>query len=173
MDSVAFLRNVNQGQRGQPATHDIVAAFERAGAHDVRPFQSNGTVLFTAVDPDAVAESARGHLALDCGIDTVVFVRPLTFVAQVVERHADASSFTRRELTLFDVDTLIADDRAAGAQAMRRRCAVVEHGAGWAVVENDADRQSNGTPTIEAALGTPATSRGLPTLLRLIDRHGL
>ena len=55
-------------------------------------------------------------------------------------------------------------------EALRRRCAVTDHGPGWAIVTNDRDRQSNGTPAIEAALGVRATSRGLPTLVRLVDR---
>lgn len=172
MESVAFLRNVNQGQRGQPTTHAIVAAFEWAGARGVRSFQSNGTVLFGADDPDSVSDAARQRLARDTGVDTVVFARPLAFIAGLVDAHADAETLARRELTLFDTGRAIVDDAAVNAEAARRRCAIVARGAGWAVVENGADRQSNGTPALEAALGVPATSRGLPTLLRLIDHHG-
>lgn len=171
-EHVAFLRNVNQGQRGQPSTADIVRAFEAAGADDIRLFQSNGTVVFASADRDGVAEAARGHLGAGAGFDTMILARPLRFVEEVVDRHADAPAFARRELTLFDPAVTLTDEAGASAQAKRRRCAIVEHGAGWAVVLNDADRQSNGTPTIEAALGTAATSRGLPTLLRLIDRFG-
>ena len=44
MRCVAFLRNVNQGQRGHPSTADIIAGFADAGCPDVELFQSNGTV---------------------------------------------------------------------------------------------------------------------------------
>ena len=38
MRCVAFLRNVNQGQRGHPSTADIVAGFADAGCHDAEKF---------------------------------------------------------------------------------------------------------------------------------------
>ena len=170
MQHVAFLRNVNQGQRGQPSTADISAAFTAAGAPDAQTFQSNGTVVFVAADPGRVAEAAREHLARHAGIDTPVMTRSLAFVEEIVDRNAEAADFSRRELTLFAPPGRPYDVEAVAAQATRRGCAVVEHGVDWAVVRNDADRQSNGTPALEAALGVPATSRGLPTLLRLVDR---
>ena len=40
-----------------------------------------------------------------------------------------------------------------------------------ALVLNHRERRSNGTPVLEELLGVPATSRGVPTLLRLLDRH--
>ncbi|MDY0908312.1 DUF1697 domain-containing protein [Microbacterium sp. CFBP9034] len=170
MQQVAFLRNVNQGQRGQPSTADIVAAFRAAGAVDVQLFQSNGTVLFAAASPDAVVVDVPQVLASLSGFEAVVFSRPLAFIEQVVARSADAADLGRRELTLFTDEVAITDEVAAAAQAAKRRCTIVEHGAGWAVLTNDADRQSNGTPALEAALGTPASSRGIPTLVRLVDR---
>ena len=172
MEHVAFLRNVNQGQRGQPSTADIVAAFGAAGASDIRTFQSNGTVVCASSTPDDVGDRVPEHLATSSGFGALVFTRELVFIEQVVERHAGAADFVRHELTLFAPDAVPADEAELARQASKRRCAVVEHGAGWAVVANDADRQSNGTPTIEAAAGTPASSRGLPTLLRLVDRFG-
>ena len=44
---VAFVRNLNQGQRGHVSTTDLVAAFDDAGCHDASPFQSNGTIVFS------------------------------------------------------------------------------------------------------------------------------
>jgi len=172
MENVAFLRNVNQGQRGQPRTSDLVAAFAAAGAGEIHPFQGNGTVLFDAAAPDQVVDDVRLRLESAVGFATVVFARTLLFVEQIVEASADAAGLRRRELTLFDAEATIADETAAAVQATKRRCAIVEHGAGWAVFENQVDRQSNGTPALEAMLGTPATSRGLSTLVRLIDRFG-
>ncbi|HWR85528.1 MAG TPA: hypothetical protein VN200_06005 [Rhodoglobus sp.] len=45
---VAFFRNVNQGQRGHPATAELVSAF---GDVEAVPFRSNGTLVFDAHDP--------------------------------------------------------------------------------------------------------------------------
>ena len=76
------------------------------------------------------------------------------------------------ELTLFPAGHVIADDDTLAREAGRRRCAAIELGPGFAVVMNDNDRESNGTPTVQAVLGVPATSRGLRTLVRLVDRFG-
>ena len=169
MRAVAFLRNVNQGQRGSPSTSDIVAAFVRAGAAAAEAFQSNGTIVVTSDDPDVLAELVRDRLLAAGGTDMTIFARPLSFVEGIVGRHADAADFSRRELTLFASDRDVTDPHDIAA---RRRCTLIEHGIGWAVVSNERDRESNGTPTIEQILSTPATSRGLPTLLRLVDRFG-
>ncbi|HEX5859453.1 MAG TPA: DUF1697 domain-containing protein [Microbacterium sp.] len=169
---VAFFRNVNQGQRGHPSTSDLLRAFADIGVGGAVPFQSNGTVVFTADDGQRVADGVREGLAARGVFDDGVYARPLEHIELLVDRSSAGADAGRTELTLFPVEAVIVDEPAAARAGERRRCRVVEHGPGFAVVVNDHDRQSNGTPTIEAVLGVPATSRGMPTLLRLIDRFG-
>lgn len=167
---VAFVRSVNQGQRGHPTTADITAAFRDAGAVAVAPFRSNGTVVFDAVDVLGVARDARSSLAMRCGIDRPVFTRSLAAVRGLVDRHAGAPDAARLELTLFDGERVLPGSPDVEDAAAHRRCTVVEHGRGWALMRNGTDRESNGTPTVEHVLGTPASSRGVPTLVALVDR---
>jgi uncharacterized protein (DUF1697 family) len=167
---VAFLRNLNQGQRGQLATADLLSAFSDAGAAEASTFQSNGTVVFSSEDADAVGRRVRESLASQGLFDDLLVVRPIILVEDIVGEFAELHDAHRCELTLFADDRFLDDDAALTAAATRRRCTVVARGPGWAVVRNERDRQTNGTPTIEAVLGERATSRGLPTLLRLVDR---
>lgn len=170
MQHVAFLRNVNQGQRGHPATSDVRAAFADAGAPDAVPFRSNGTIVFAAEDPAAVIADVELALAARTGSAREGFGMPLAAVARIVDVHAGAPDAHRRELTLHRDGVIDADDPEVVREASHRRCRIVDAGAGWAVLLNERDGESNGTPVVERVTGGPATSRGLPTLVRLVDR---
>ncbi len=65
--------------------------------------------------------------------------------------------------------TVPLDERTA-REAARRRCRLLQTGPGWTVVLDERDRESNGTPVLERITGAPASSRGLPTLVQLVDR---
>ena len=169
MLSVAFFRNLNQGQRGSPSSVQLVEAFELAGAREVIPFQSNGTVLFDAADPDACARAVIDRLATASPWSDVAFVRSTEWLsAFVLEPATDASTFARAELSLFDESVSPVDS----LPLVGKRCTVVSGGRGFAVTENDRDNESNATPTLERALGVAVTSRGLLTLSRLVERLG-
>lgn len=167
MRHVAFVRNLNQGQRGHVSTADLAAAFLNAGCHDPAPFQSNGTLVFGG-DP-ALAHDAMDALAARTGVEREVFTLALDELRDIVTRHGDASDSGRRELTLHGGDALVLDAHTE-REAARRRCRILDSGAGWIVTLNERDRESNATPVIERLTGRPATSRGLPTLTRLISR---
>lgn len=168
---VAFLRNVNQGQRGHPSTDDVVASFLLAGAHDVRTFQSNGTVLFDSTDADGVVSDALHALAVRSGAERDGFWMPWAEVVDIVGRHATRSDARRCELTLHDGGVIDLEDAETSRTAAHRRCRIVEAGAGWIVTTNERDAESNATPVAERLTGGPATSRGLPTLVRLVERE--
>lgn len=171
MHHVAFFRNVNQGQRGKPRTADLVDAFRDAGIPGAVAFQSNGTILFATDDvTEALVAGVRSRLAARGVHSGEVFTRPLAFIRGFVTRYGDRPDAHRYELTLFPDAQQILDEDLAGREARRRRCELVDHGPGWAAVRNDQDARSSGTPTIEAVLPVQATSRGLPTLARLVDR---
>ena len=160
MTSIAFFRNLNQGQRGSPATSDLVEAFRAAGAQDITAVGSNGTVLFSSDDPDAVAERVAGQLLP--WHDQVV-VRETEWLAGVlgsVDRDLDAVT----EVTMFEAGQLLeisVPHPATGSTITRV-------GPGFAVVVNHRQRQSNGTPAVERLGGRPATSRSVTTLRRVL-----
>ncbi|MGN8552915.1 UNVERIFIED_CONTAM: DUF1697 domain-containing protein [Microbacterium sp. SLM126] len=170
MRCVAFFRNVNQGQRGHPSTSDLLAAFADAGCTDAVAFQSNGTVVFTSHDAAGVLPDVRAALTSRSGVDREVYGMPLPRVAALVDAHAAAPDAVHRELTLHAGGVIDIDDPAAIDEAAHRRCRLVEAGDGWAVTANERDRESNATPVVERLTDRPATSRGLPTLIRLVDR---
>ena len=95
---------------------------------------------------------------------------PLPDLTAIVEAHAIESDAARRELTLHGGGELAPEDPEVVRVASHRRCLIVDAGEGWIVSVNDRDRESNATPVAELLTGTRATSRGLPTLVRLIDR---
>lgn len=170
MQHVAFLRNVNQGQRGHPSTLDVRGSFIDAGCPEALTFQSNGTIVFTSETPDAVLADVVLALAARSGIEREVFGMPLAELAHIVDVHAAEPDGHRRELTLHAGGTLSPFGPAVVREAAHRRCRVVDAGAGWAVLLNERDHESNGTPVVERLTGARATSRGIPTLTRLVDR---
>jgi uncharacterized protein (DUF1697 family) len=170
---IAFVRNVNQGQRGHPSAADILAAFADAGAEGAAGFQSNGTVVFTADDPHTVMQDAMAALSARSGLERDAFWMPLPDAVAVAEAHGTKPDASRRELTLHNGGVIDRHDPAVQSIAEPRRCKIVDAGIGWIVSVNERDRESNATPVAEMLTGGPATSRGLPTLVRLIDRFAV
>ena len=167
---VAFLRNVNQGQRGHLTTTDLRDAFAAAGSDDAATFQSNGTVVFTSDDPDAVMEHVLAVLTSRSGREQEGFSMPLADLTEIVDRHGDGPGVARTELTLHAAATIDLADPALLEEAARRKTEVIETGDGWIVSLNERSHESNATPIIERVTGRPATSRGMPTLIRLVAR---
>lgn len=170
MRQVAFFRNVNQGQRGHPATADLLAAFADAGCTTAVPFQSNGTVVFDSPHPEIVVSDAAMALAARSGHERQGFGMPLATLARIVDGHTGEADVARRELTLHSGGTIDPDDPGVIGEAAHRRCLIVDSGDGWVVSVNERDRESNATPVVERITGLAATSRGMPTLARLVDR---
>ena len=172
MRCVAFLRNVNQGQRGHPSTADIVAGFADAGCSDVETFQSNGTVIFDADDPAEAVASAAEAIAARSGHERDILWMPLTDLVAIADAHAATPDPHGHEFTLYRGGVVDGEAREARELLGKAGCEIVDAGPGWALVRNDVDGQGNATPLIERLTGDRATSRGLPTLLRLVSRFG-
>lgn len=173
MRCVALLRNVNQGQRGHPSPSDILAGFADAGCPDAVTFQSNGTVLVESRCPRKVVQAASEAIAARSGAERDIFWVSLHTVIAVVEKHRGTQDPRRHEFTLHDGGTIDLDDPEVEAEADRNRCAIVDAGSGWALVRSDVEGEEHATPVLERLTGGRATSRGLPTLVRLIDRFVL
>ena len=169
---VALLRNVNVGQRGHPTTDDLLTAFTAAGATDALSFQSNGTIVFTglAAEAESLAQDAVAALARTAGHEREVVTASLASLRTLVDEHGSAPDAHRRELTLHGGPALEPDSVALLEAERRAHCRVLDSAPGWVVTLNLRDRQSNGTPLVEHVLGIPATSRGLPTLVRLFEK---
>jgi uncharacterized protein (DUF1697 family) len=172
MHHVALLRNVNHGQRGHLSTDDILAAFADAGVDDGATFQSNGTIVFSTDDPEAVEHAVEVNVFARSGVAREVFCIPLADIAAIVGAHSDEADAERRELTLHRHGVIDLHDPEVVRVAAHRRCTITDAGEGWFVTINDRERESNATPVAERLTGSPATSRGLPTLVRLLDRFG-
>jgi len=169
---VAFLRNVNQGQRGHPSTAMIRDAFAAAGCRDAVTFQSNGTVIFEAAEPDAVVADALAMLD-SLGFPRHGFVMSVPEVGAMAATYGAAPDVSRRELTLHGAELIDVDDDDVVRAAAHRRCRLIGTGPGWVVSVNERERESNATPVVEQVTGGPATSRSIGTVVRLLDRHEL
>ena len=165
MRHVAFLRNLNQGQRNNPTSEQLVDAFERAGASGISLIRGNGTVVFDADDPTGCADVAVRLLAEGSGWSDVAFVRSLAWIADILTFvHTRTEDQQNLELTVFD-ESLTPAKPLTG-----RRSVVIESGQGFALTMNERANESDGTSTLERALGVKATSRGIPTLQLLARR---
>ncbi|GAB3408658.1 hypothetical protein GCM10027515_26250 [Schumannella luteola] len=177
MQQIVFVRNVNAGQRGHPSTPDLIGAFVDAGFVDVWSFQSNGTLVVeppsegTTGPADAVDEAMQA-LAARTGLEREAFAVRVDDLVRILAADAAGPTSARRELTLHGGAVIDPTAIAVTSEASHRRCRIVSTGPGWAVLENERDRESNATPVVERITGAPATSRGFPTLQRLIAKLG-
>lgn len=161
---------MNQGQAGHPSTDDVLQAFEVSGAREPWTFQSNGTVVFDSDDPDAVVDGAVLAVAARSGVEREAFWISFPELERVVAVHESAPDAVRRELTLHGGGLIdLSSDRVV-REAAHRGCVMVDAGHGWVVSANERDRESNATPVVERLTGGLASSRGIPTLRRLVDR---
>ncbi|GAA5100341.1 hypothetical protein GCM10025760_37530 [Microbacterium yannicii] len=172
MRCVAFMRNVNQGQRGHPSTSDIVAGFADGGCPRVQTFQSNGTILFDSDEPASVVEQAMDAVAARSGHERQILWIPLSELAAIVDEYGATPEPRRFEFTLHSGAIIDADDAEVISRATDHRCSIVDAGEGWALVRNQVEGEGHATPVLESLTGRPATSRGLPTVIRLVSRFG-
>src|SRR5215207_463398 len=122
MRCVAFMRNVNQGQRGHPATADILAGFADAGCPDIQTFQSNGTIVFDSAEPAAVVAQAADAIAVRSGYERDILWIPLCEVAAVVDEHGTTPEPRRFEFTLYSGAMIDPLDARVVSRAMEHRC---------------------------------------------------
>lgn len=169
---MAFMRNVNQGQRGHPSTSDILAGFADAGCADARTFQSNGTVVFESDEPARVVELAAEAIGVRSGVERDIRWIGVSELAAVVDAHGATSDAHRLEFTLHGGGTIDGRSPDVVALTAEHRCSIVDTGPGWAVVRNHVDGEGHATPVLERLTGSRATSRGLPTIIRLVARFG-
>ena len=162
--SVAFFRNLNLGQRRSrsPTRPELLEAFERAGATEAVSFQTNGTVIFECdQDPQSIAEDAVRLLTPVCGYDDVALARPVDWLRELDLDEVPVNA----EVSFFD-----GPDRFPESLpwvAPRGGLTVLRADSGHAMSVGDVEGTSGATWVLEALLGVPVTSRGVPTMRRL------
>ena len=169
--SVAFFRNLNLGQRRSrsPTRPELLEAFAQAGATSAVSFQTNGTVIFTPGrrSPQRLADRAVALLTPVCGYDDMVAVRPVDWLFGLdlddVPDHAEVSFF----------DGADPFPEPLPWTSAGRGLVVIRADGLHAVSVNDPEGSSGATWVLEDLLGVKVTSRGVPTMLRLLVRLGL
>ncbi len=159
--SVAFFRNLNLGQRRSPTRAQLLDAFAAAGAGEATSFQANGTVVFTAEDPQVVADRAAASLLPVCGWDDVALVRSVDWVLALEVADVGPNA----EVSFFDGPARF--PVTLPFEAPNGKLSVVVADQWHAISLNRLERTSFATPVLEELLGVPVTSRGTSTMLRL------
>lgn len=101
-----FYRSLNLGHRGSPTREQLEHSLLDAGAERVKSFQTNGTVLIVADDPERVVSDAAGTLAQGAGYDDAAMVRSVASLREVLDAdhfagHTDERTY-RETFTFFD-----------------------------------------------------------------------
>lgn len=170
---VAFFRNLNLGHPGSPTRAQLVAAFEQAGAHDVRSFQTNGTVIFDpgTDEPEAVVGRARQQLRLVSGHGDIAPCLDVDTLAALVRAHGDEAW----ELLLSVYDRTADVPVPAPGRDLVHGLRCVASGPGWMLsrLVGPPDLVTDPNPVVERVLGLRNTTRLLTTIVRLTRSLGL
>lgn len=168
MNSVAFFRNLNLGHPGSPTGAELVEAFGGPGV--ARCFQSNGTVLFEAVDPGQATAQAILQLRA-AGFRHPVIARPLEQVRRAVAETppVDPTEGTYRSMVSFydvhEVPHVQLPYRSAnGLVEIRTLGPAFAHSVCW----KPRRTAGNVTGSLEQLLSVPVTTRTVATLQRLV-----
>lgn len=169
---VVFYRNLNLGHAGSPNREQLEGALKRSGASQAKSFQTNGTVLFEAADPEGVVAEAAIELVA-AGYDDAAIVRPLADLEDllalgVFEKHQ--SPRTYRETVTFFRDGQKPNWSTPWTNA-KDDVDVLHIGDGIALSLIRKPRNSAGSPTfeLERATGGVATTRTRGTIDRLLQ----
>ncbi|MCR2763793.1 hypothetical protein NQ152_09765 [Microbacterium sp. zg.B48] len=115
-------------------------------------------------------DAAAAAIAIRSGHVRDMFWIAFQDVAAVVDRYAGVSEPRRFEFTAHRGGTIDLVDAQVVGEADRNRCELVDTGPRWALVRNRIAGEGHATPTLERITGHPATSRGLPSMVRLVLR---
>lgn len=168
MTHVAFFRNLNLGHRGSPSGPDLVAAF--GGSAAARNFQTNGTVLFTASDPDATASRAL-RILRDADYSQSMVLRTVSEVDAITRETPEADpaeNVYRTMVSFFDVEHLppikLPLRNGNGLVELRQ----ISTSSAASVCWKPRNTAGDVTGFLEALLHAPVTTRSLGTLKRLV-----
>jgi len=171
MKFVALFRNVNLGHDGSPSGAVLLEAF--GGASAATSFQTNGTVVFEADDPDAVARRARACLGAD-GFRQHFAVRFMQDIASLVRSipSADpAEGIYRLMVSFYDarnIPKLMIPLRSPDGLV---EVPGISESWAWSACWKPRNMAGNVTGLLESLLDVPVTTRTVSTLERLVRKH--
>lgn len=172
MKHVALFRNLNLGHRGSPTKAVLVDAF--GGPSAASSFQTNGTIVFDAEEPESVTDSARSRLAT-AGFHHSCAVRTLADITSLAEEAPEvdpAENVYRLMASFFDTA-----GRPEVSVPLRSPDDLVElrslsDSHAWSVCWKPKNTAGNVTGFLESLLDVPVTTRTAATLERLARKHG-
>jgi len=176
MEYVAFLRNVNLGQRGAPTRAQLEAAFLEAGAARASSFLSNGTLVFSRarhLHSDLVVQCAGRLLRERHGLREPLFCRGLDRLSALVEEDPFGRCGMPPDgmpyLSLFDPTGAL--HAAVPIESARRDCTVfrIDKGEAFSHAQRVGGRSGYPTALLESVLRVPVTTRGWATIVRLVE----
>ncbi|MBC7278408.1 DUF1697 domain-containing protein [Nocardioides sp.] len=169
---VVFYRNLNLGHAGSPNREQLEGALKAGGAAQVKSFQTNGTVLFKAEDPEGVVAAAAGELVAVAGYADAAIVRPLAdleglLALGVFEKHESPRTY-RETVTFFQGGKK--PSWSMPWTNSKDDVDVLHIGDGIALSLIRKPRNSAGSPTfeLERATGGVATTRTRGSIDRLL-----
>ncbi len=169
MTFVAFFRNLNLGHETSPDRAQLESAFTDAGALNVRSFQTNGTVLFTADDPATVIAATLNQLRDRCGYNDCVLVRSTTDLrGQLAKLPPPATSPGVYRETISFFDNAPSAGRSPPNQDQLVALISVHDDHAHATITKVGNRVGNVTRHLEAVLEVPVTTRTRGTVERLL-----
>ncbi|GHH44560.1 DUF1697 domain-containing protein [Streptomyces candidus] len=174
--SVVFYRFMNLGHPKSPVRATLEAALTAAGGRAVRSFQTNGTVLFAADDPEGVVAAAGRQLEAEAGYTEVAMVRSLDSLVEVLDGkpfqgHVDGRTY-RETFTFFDGGRPVEHSLPWTNKKGDVDLVALYEGLALCVVRGDASRSGNPNAEIERLTGVPATTRTSGTIERLVKAAG-
>lgn len=180
--AVVLYRNLNQGQRGMPTTAQLRECLAAAGAQSVATFQSNGTVVIEANDPQSVTAAARPLLTAASGWSDVGVVVDLEHLRSAVSAFPAPFTGSPDGMTVYqDVLAFVtpSDGVRVGVPWWSPRQGLVIHSVDvlLGMVHATAFLRGNGsseslTATLERDWKISATTRTRGTVERLLARSG-
>lgn len=166
---MAFFRNMNLGQARSrsPRSAELLDAFTAAGATTALNFQTNGTVIFTGVEPAALAEAVGSRLTAVTGYADLVVVRSAAWLVDTVG-HIDPG-LTAGEFVLFDApsppDLVLPHVEPAATGELVVHALTRDH-----AVTSATGAGISAGPVLTRLIDVPVTCRGIPTMRRLVAR---
>lgn len=171
MTFVALFRNLNLGHDASPTRAQLESAFTDAGARHVRSFQTNGTVVFTADDPDSVIAATLQQLRGCCGYDDCAFIRSTKDIRILLDRLPPpecSPDIYRETISFFDTDQIAGGSRLPAKDPLVALISLHPDHA-HATIAKVGSRVGNVTRHLETLLESSVTTRTRGTIERLLS----
>lgn len=167
-----FYRSLNLGHGGSPNRGQLESALLGAGAERVKSFQTNGTVLMFADDPQAVVGATAKRLLETSEYDDAALVRPVSVLAELLDQghfdgYTDRRTY-RETFTFFDGGRAPSWSLPWTNERDDVDIIYVADGLALGVIRKPRNTAGSPTAEIERATGGVATTRTRGSIERLV-----